>query len=64
MRKVTRRKLFKDAAVAAPGALAGSAILAQAARAAEQSPVAGKNLLIFITDQERATQYFPKGWEE
>ena len=64
MRRVTRRKLFKDAAVAAPGALAGSAILAQAARAAEQSPVAGKNLLIFITDQERATQYFPKGWEE
>ena len=64
MAKLTRRNLLKKAAVAAPGAVAGGALLTEAARAAERSPAAGKNLVIFITDQERAVQHFPKGWEE
>jgi arylsulfatase A-like enzyme len=64
MAKLTRRKLLKRAAVAAPGAMAGGALLTQAAKAAERSPAAGKNLVIFITDQERAIQHFPRGWEE
>ena len=64
MGKLTRRDLVKRAAVAAPAALAGNAVLAEMAKAAEKSPAAGKNLVIFITDQERATQHFPKGWEE
>jgi len=64
MAKITRRDLIKKAAVAAPGALAGTALLSEVARAAEASPAAGKNLVIFITDQQRATQHFPKGWEE
>jgi arylsulfatase A-like enzyme len=62
--KITRRNLLKKAAVAAPGAVAGGALLSQAAKAAERSPAAGKNLVIFITDQDRAIQNFPKGWEE
>lgn len=64
MGKLTRRDLVKRAAVAAPAALAGNAVLTEMAKAAEKSPAAGKNLVIFITDQERATQHFPKGWEE
>ena len=64
MGKLTRRNLLKKAAVAAPGAMAGGALLTQAAKAAERSPAAGKNVVIFITDQQRATQHFPKGWEE
>lgn len=64
MGKLTRRDLVKRAAVAAPAALAGNAVLTEMAKAAEKSPAAGKNLIIFITDQERATQHFPKGWEE
>jgi arylsulfatase A-like enzyme len=64
MGKLTRRNLLKKAAVAAPGAMAGGALLTEAARAAERSPAAGKNVVIFITDQQRATQHFPKGWEE
>lgn len=64
MGKLTRRDLVKRAAVAAPGALAGTALLTEVAKAAEKSPAAGKNVVIFITDQERAIQHFPKGWEE
>ena len=64
MAKITRRDLIKRAAVAAPGALAGTSLLTEVAKAAEASPAAGKNVVIFITDQERAIQHFPKGWEE
>ena len=64
MARITRRDLIKRAAVAAPGALAGTTLLSEVARAAEASPAAGRNVVIFITDQERATQHFPKGWED
>jgi len=62
---VTRRDIFKKAAAAAPALALGSGALARTAGAAAQSsPAAGKNLIIFITDQDRAIQHFPDGWSE
>jgi choline-sulfatase len=65
---LTRADLLKTAAVAAPGLLLGG----QAAKAATQARrplaqdrrVAGMNVLVFITDQQRAIQHFPRGWAE
>src|SRR6478609_6629762 len=63
---ITRRSLLTSAA-AAPPAIALTAAEASAyadpARAAA-SAAAGKNILIFITDQERNIQHFPAGWEQ
>ena len=30
----------------------------------EQASLHGYNVLLFMTDQQRATQHFPDGWEE
>lgn len=35
-----------------------------ASAAPEDAPLAGMNVILFISDQERATQHFPEGWEE
>ncbi|MFN8590588.1 MAG: sulfatase-like hydrolase/transferase, partial [Thermomicrobiales bacterium] len=32
--------------------------------AAEEGPLHGMNVLLFMTDQQRATMHFPAGWEE
>lgn len=53
------------AAAATPPALALSAAAgAQPSSAAHPASAAGKNILIFITDQQRKTMHFPAGWEE
>lgn len=62
---VTRRDILKRAAAAAPALALGGGTLARTAGAAGvPSPAAGKNLIIFITDQDRAIQHFPDGWSE
>ncbi len=66
---ITRGDLLKSAAAVAPGILLGSraAAAAGAARpqprhAAPAGGVAGMNMLLFLTDQQRAIQHFPPGW--
>ena len=61
--RIDRRSLLLSsaAAVAAtplltPGTRAGAA--------AEPGPLHGMNVLLFMTDQQRATQHFPDGWED
>ncbi len=62
---ITRREALKKAAIAAPGlVVGGSALGSAAAAAAAASPVAGKNIVLFITDQDRAIQHFPENWVE
>lgn len=62
---ITRREALKKAAMAAPGLVVGGSALTGAAQAAAaKSPVAGKNIVIFITDQDRAIQHFPEGWSQ
>ena len=71
---ITRGELLKAAAVATPGLLLGgpAAATAAAARAAPTAPpgdaggsgIAGMNVLVFLTDQQRAIQHFPPGWSE
>jgi choline-sulfatase len=64
---ITRGELLKTAAVAAPGLLlGGGAAAAEARPRARRAPaprqVAGMNVLVFLTDQQRAIQHFPPGW--
>ncbi|WP_395694554.1 sulfatase-like hydrolase/transferase [Nocardioides sp.] len=59
---ITRRRLLASAA-AAPPAVALAASAGQPGYGVAPA-VAGKNILIFINDQQRATQHFPRGWEE
>src|ERR1700739_2466725 len=70
---ITRGELLKSAAVAAPGLiLGGPAAAAAAARRTNPrprstvpaAPIAGMNVLLFLTDQQRAVQHFPPGWTE
>lgn len=62
---ITRRRLLGTAAAAPPALALSAAELANPATAANvAASAAGKNILIFITDQERRTQHFPEGWEE
>jgi choline-sulfatase len=65
----SRRDVLKAAAVATPGILLGRPAAADAARtrpqphpAAARGGVAGMNVLLFLTDQQRAIQHFPPGW--
>ena len=62
---ITRGELLKAAAVATPGLLLGGGATAAAARVRRRAPdrqVAGMNVLVFMTDQQRAIQHFPPGW--
>ncbi|MGO9249485.1 MAG: sulfatase-like hydrolase/transferase [Solirubrobacteraceae bacterium] len=67
---ITRGDLLKTAAAVAPGILLGSRAAAAASaatrprpvRAADSGRVAGMNILLFLTDQQRAIQHFPPGW--
>jgi arylsulfatase A-like enzyme len=65
---MTRGELLKAAAVAVPGLLLGRSAGAAAARTSPSRPPAptrgirGMNVLLFLTDQQRAIQHFPPGW--
>jgi choline-sulfatase len=67
-RDLTRRELLESAAVAAPAVmLAGAAghperTRAQAGASARRESVRGMNIVLFLTDQDRAIQHFPRGW--
>src|SRR5262245_53672008 len=59
-RGIRRRDLLKSAAIAPVLGLSSGA------RSAPARPARGvpRNVLLFMTDQERAIQHFPAGWEE
>jgi choline-sulfatase len=66
---ISRAQFLKAAAVAAPAVLLGRT--AAAAATAEPDPslrlgcgggLGGMNVLVFLTDQQRAIQHFPRGW--
>jgi choline-sulfatase len=59
--RIDRRSLIISGAAAALAPLLTSG--ARAAAEAEEAPLHGFNVLLFMTDQQRATQYFPDGWE-
>jgi choline-sulfatase len=61
-RRVTRRAAIKTLAMSVPAlGLGARALAAEEARNSNQ--VAGKNVVLFLTDQERAIQHFPDDWE-
>jgi choline-sulfatase len=67
-RGMTRGDLLKGAAAGA-GVLIGAGVSAAGAEAlAKHAParrqVAGMNVLVFLTDQQRAVQHFPPGWTQ
>jgi arylsulfatase A-like enzyme len=65
---ITRGDLLKTAAGAGVALLgarataAGAQIRARPRRASPAHKVAGMNVLVFMTDQQRAVQHFPPGW--
>jgi choline-sulfatase len=67
-RGVTRGELLKGAAgvalLGSASAAAGAQAQSQPRRGAADRSVAGMNVLVFITDQQRAVQHFPLGWSE
>jgi len=68
-RGITRGDLLKSAAagaglavLGAQGAAAQARTRAQPRRSSAARTVAGMNVLVFLTDQQRAVQHFPPGW--
>jgi choline-sulfatase len=59
---ITRADLLKAAGAAAPAVLLSGRAEAQPRRALPDRRVAGMNVLVFMTDQQRAVQHFPPGW--
>ena len=60
---ITRREMLKVAVLAIPIVGFSSHVIA-AARAESKRRTFPKNVILFITDQERALQHFPKDWEQ
>ncbi|MGZ6131267.1 MAG: sulfatase-like hydrolase/transferase [Myxococcaceae bacterium] len=60
----TRKELLQTGAGAAAGVLLSQSGLGRALAAAEArgSPTKGMNVILFLTDQERAIQHFPPRW--
>ena len=58
---LSRRELLQRGATVAGGAVALGRVPRAWAKP-QPPPVAGMNILMFITDQERAIQHFPRGW--
>jgi choline-sulfatase len=60
--RMNRRSLILSTAAAAamPVLAAGT----RAGAASERGPLHGLNVVLFMTDQQRAIQHFPEGWEE
>ncbi|MBJ7328929.1 MAG: sulfatase-like hydrolase/transferase [Solirubrobacteraceae bacterium] len=66
-RGLTRAELLKGAAAASTGLLLGGPATSAGARPRGTAParqVAGMNVLLFLTDQQRSLQHFPPGWEK
>ena len=67
---ITREELLKAAAAGTGAALLGGSAAAAARtrvgpyRSAADNPIAGMNVLVFMTDQQRAIQHFPRGWAQ
>jgi choline-sulfatase len=65
-RGLTRKELIGSGASAAAAALlatqGGGVERALAAARGKRKDVAGMNIILFITDQERAIQHFPQNW--
>ena len=62
---ITRKQLLGSGATAASAVLlaqAGGVERALAAAKKRSQGVAGMNVILFLTDQERAIQHFPKNW--
>jgi choline-sulfatase len=59
---LTRRKLLRTGAAAVPSLLFARQLGLGSAEAAAGGSVKGMNVIVFLTDQERAIQHFPKGW--
>lgn len=67
-RGITRGDLLKRAAAAGTGILLGGPAASAGARpratGAAAPKVAGMNVLLFLTDQQRSLQHFPPGWAQ
>ena len=67
-RGITRGDLLKTAAAGAGVLMSAGATAAGAEALAKRAPtgrqVAGMNVLVFLTDQQRAVQHFPPGWTQ
>jgi choline-sulfatase len=63
---LTRKELLESAALATPAAAVLGRSEAKARRGilgpTSDEPFEGKNVLVFLTDQDRAIQHFPPGW--
>ena len=61
---LTRKELLGTGATAAAAALLAQGGVEQALAAAKgkRRDVAGMNIVLFLTDQERAIQHFPPNW--
>ncbi len=62
-KRITRRAVLKTLAMSVPIVGLGTRALAVARRRPSRD-VLGKNVVLFITDQERAIQHFPVNWEQ
>ncbi len=60
---LNRRELLQRGAALAGGALALGKVPGAWA-AGQKPPVSGMNIVVFISDQERAIQHFPRGWAQ
>jgi choline-sulfatase len=60
------RRRFLERSAATAGSLWLGGLATGAARGAQGPPasLAGMNVVMFVTDQERALQHFPPGWSE
>jgi choline-sulfatase len=67
-RRITRGELLKNAAgvalLGSASAAAGAQARPQPRRASPARSVVGMNVLVFLTDQQRAVQHFPRGWSK
>ena len=66
---ITRNQLLRGAAASVPALMLGGAARDALAAGGPEALAAatslrGMNVVMFITDQERAIQHFPKGWAE
>lgn len=61
---LSRRELLQSAAIAAPTVMlgGGTAAAQNGAPQGRGTGFAGKNIIMFITDQDRAIQHFPRDW--
>jgi arylsulfatase A-like enzyme len=63
---LSRRELLQSAAIAAPTMMltGGTAAAQNGAPQSGGNGFAGKNIIMFITDQDRAIQHFPRNWSK